>query len=465
MRETSSSPHSNAIKAERFQALSSAARRQVIGELSERDATALLYDWEFWARPAQLAPPGDWVNWLILAGRGFGKTRVGAEQVRRWTKEFPIVNLIGPTAADVRDIMVQGIGAGSAIMEVCPRNEAPVYEKSNRRLVWPNGAVSFLFSAEEPERLRGPQHMKLWCDEIAAWRNPEACWEQAEFGLRLGAKPQTVITTTPKPTKLIKLLAHSKSTHLTQGTTYDNRSNLAPAFLKTIIAKYEGTRLGRQELNAEIIEDRPGALWTLRAIDVDRVPEPPILRRIVVGVDPAMTSGEESDEWGIVCVAEGASPSGQEWPPHYYVLDDLSGRFTPNDAAKCVIHAYKAYRADRIVAEVNNGGDLVEALLRTVDLNFAYNGVHASRGKLIRAEPIAALYEQHRVHHVGTFGALEDQMCDYVPMVSKSPDRMDALVWALTELTDNEEQELFFEYSEIHAISPDLDAFEGFRSF
>ena len=415
MRETNSSPHSNAITAERFRALSSAARRQVIGELSERDANALLYDWEFWARPAQLAPPGDWVNWLILAGRGFGKTRVGAEQVRRWTKEFPIVNLIGPTAADVRDIMVQGIGAGSAIMEVCPKDEAPVYEKSNRRLVWPNGAVSFLFSAEEPERLRGPQHMKLWCDEIAAWRNPDACWEQAEFGLRLGTQPQTVITTTPKPTKLIKMLANSELTRLTQGTTYENRSNLAPTFLERIMTKYEGTRLGRQELNAEILEDRPGALWTLKAIETDRVLQPPALRRIVVGVDPAVTSGEESDEWGIVCVAEGVSLSGDERPPHYYVLDDFSGRFTPNDAARRVVNAFKAHQADRIVAEVNNGGDLVEAILRNVDHSFAYKAVHASRGKLIRAEPIAALYEQHRVHHVGTFGALEDQMCDYVP--------------------------------------------------
>jgi phage terminase large subunit-like protein len=453
------------MKADRFKALSPAARRQVIGELSDHDANAILYDWEFWARPAQLAPPGDWVNWLILAGRGFGKTRVGAEQVRRWTKEFPIVNLIGPTAADVRDVMVQGIGAGSAILEVCRKDEAPVYEKSKRRLVWPNGAVSLLFSAEEPERLRGPQHMKLWCDEIAGWKYPDACWEQAEFGLRLGAKPQTVITTTPKPTKLIKLLAHSKSTYLTQGTTYDNRSNLAPAFFKTIIAKYEGTRLGRQELNAEILEDRPGALWTRKAIDADRLFQLPVLRRIVVGVDPAVTSGEESAEWGIVCVAEGISPSGQEWPPHYYVFDDLSGRYTPNDAAKFVVNAYKDHKADRIVAEVNNGGDLVEAILRNVDHAFAYKAVHASRGKLTRAEPIAALYEQHRVHHVGTFGVLEDQMCDYVPMASKSPDRMDALVWALTELSGDGEQEVIYEYSEIQSISPDLDEFPDFRGF
>jgi phage terminase large subunit-like protein len=222
--------------------------------------------------------------------------------------------------------------------------------------------------------------MKLWCDEIAGWKYPDACWEQAEFGLRLGAKPQTVITTTPKPTKLIKQLAHSKSTHLTQGTTYDNRSNLAPAFFKTIIAKYEGTRLGRQELNAEILDDRLGALWTLKAIDADRVFQLPMLRRIVVGVDPAVTSGEESAEWGIVCVAEGISPSGEEWPPHYYVFDDLSGRYTPNDAAKFVVNAYNAHKADRIVAEVNNGGDLVEAILRNVDHAFAY-----ARNRLLRS--------------------------------------------------------------------------------
>jgi phage terminase large subunit-like protein len=446
-----------------FRGLPPELRRQVIGELSERDARNLLYDWDFWARPDQLPPPGDWVQWLVLAGRGFGKTRVGAEQVRRWTKDFPIVNLIGPTAADVRDVMVQGIGAGSAILEVCRHDQAPVFEKSKRRLVWPNGAVSLLLSAEEPERLRGPQHMKLWCDEMAAWKYPEACWEQAEFGLRLGAKPQTVITTTPKPTKLIKRLANSPSTYLTRGTTYDNRSNLAPAFFETIIAKYQGTRLGRQELNAEILDDRLGALWTLGAIDADRVSQLPPLRRIVLGVDPAVSCGDDSAEWGIVAVAEGLSPSGQEWPPHYYVLDDRSGRYTPNDAAKLIVTAYQTHQADRIVAEVNNGGDLVEAILRQVGHAFAYKPVHASRGKLVRAEPIAALYEQHRVHHLGTFGALEDQMCDYLPRSSKSPDRMDALVWALTELSSDPEQEVIYEYSEIQSISPDLDEFPDFR--
>jgi phage terminase large subunit-like protein len=306
--------------------------------------------------------------------------------------------------------------------------------------------------------------MKLWCDELAAWKYPEACWEQAEFGLRLGSQPQAVITTTPKPTKLIKMLAESTSTYLTRGSTYDNRRNLAPSFFQKIIAKYEDTRLGRQELNAEILEDRPGALWTLKAIDSDRVSQVPAVRRVVLGVDPAVTSGEESAEWGIVLVAEGVSPSGQEWPPHYYVVHDLSGRYTPNAAAQIIVDAYRTLGVDRIIAEVNNGGDLLEAILRNVDHAFAYKAVHASRGKLTRAEPIAALYEQHRVHHVGTFGALEDQMCDYEPTASKSPDRMDALVWAITELSDDREEEIIVEYSAIQPISPDLDMAESMIS-
>jgi phage terminase large subunit-like protein len=447
--------------AELFHALDFDERAKRLASLTDDEADAMLHDWEFWARPAQLEPTARlWVYWLVMAGRGFGKTRVGAEQVRKWVKDFPIVNLIGPTAADVRDVMVQGIGAGSAIMEVCRRDERPVYEKSNRRLVWPNGAVSLLFSAEEPERLRGPQHMKVWCDEIAGWKYPDEAFEQIEFGLRLGANPQGVITTTPKPTKLIKYLAKSPETFVTGGSTYQNRSNLAPKFFDTIIRKYEGTRLGRQELNAELLEDRPGALWTLTAIDADRVKVCPTLSRVVVAVDPAVTSGEDSAEWGIVVAGQGPSPAGADWPPHYYTLADLSEKLTPNDAAKKILGAYQAYKADRVIAEVNNGGDLVEGILRTVDLNFAYKAVHASRGKLTRAEPIAALYEQHRVHHVGAFGVLEDQMCDYVPFLSKSPDRMDANVWALTELSGDVEQEFIVEESEVRSIAPDLDEFD-----
>jgi phage terminase large subunit-like protein len=445
--------------AEMLDALSSEQRRKWFVSLSDDESEALLHDWAFWARPKQLEPTDrPWVNWLVLAGRGFGKTRVGSEQVRKWVKDFPIVNLIGPTASDVRDVMVQGIGAGSAVMEVCRRDERPVYQKSNRRLVWPNGAISLLFSAEEPERLRGPQHMKVWSDELAAWKYPDEAWEQMEFGLRLGSNPQVVITTTPKPTKLIKELVANPATTVTRGSTYDNKLNLAKNFLHSIIRKYEGTRLGRQELMAELLDDRPGALWTLKAIDADRVTHCPPLTRIVIAVDPAVTSGEDSAEWGIVAAGQGPSPAGVDWPPHYYVLDDLSEKLTPNDAAKRIVWAYQQHKADRVIAEVNNGGDLVEAILRTVNLNFAYAAVHASRGKLTRAEPVAALYEQHRVHHVGAFGQLEDQLCDYVPFLSKSPDRMDALVWAITALSSDSEEEVIYEHDEQHRISPELDA-------
>jgi phage terminase large subunit-like protein len=439
--------------------LTSEQRRKWIASLSNDEAEAIVHDWAFWARPNQLEPTHrPWDNWLVLAGRGFGKTRMGAEQVRKWAKEFPIVNLMGATAADVRDVMVEGIGAGSAIMEVCHRDERPDYEKSKRRLVWPNGAVSMLYSAEEPERLRGPQCHKAWCDEVAAWRYPSEAWEQFEFGLRLGSRAQVVVTTTPKPIKLIKELVANPETVITRGSTYDNKANLAQNFFNSIIRKYEGTRLGRQELNAELLDDRPGALWTLKAIDEDRVRQYPPLSRVVVGVDPAVTSGDDSAEWGIVVVGIGPSLDGRDWQPHFYVLDDLSRKLSPNDAAQLVVHGYQAHKADRIVAEVNNGGDLVEAILRNVNLNLAYKAVHASRGKLTRAEPIAALYEQHRVHHVGAFGVLEDQMCDYEPIASKSPDRMDALVWALTELSgDDDEQEVIYEYDGRHSISPDLD--------
>jgi phage terminase large subunit-like protein len=306
--------------------------------------------------------------------------------------------------------------------------------------------------------------MKVWCDEVTAWKYPDEAWEQMEFGLRQGRNPQVVITTTPKPTKLIKGLAASPDTYVTHGSTYDNKANLAKKFYEKIICKYEGTRLGRKELNAELLDDRPGALWTLKAIDADRVRLcPSFLTRVVVGVDPAVTSGDDSAEWGIVVVGMGPNPDGQVWPPHFYVIDDLSRKLSPNEAAQLVVHGYRVHKADRIVAEVNNGGDLVEAILRNVSLDFAYSAVRASRGKLTRAEPISALYEQHRVHHVGAYGLLEDQMCDYVPFLSKSPDRMDALVWALTELTDDIEEEVIYEHDERHSISPDLDAFDRLK--
>ncbi len=397
----------------------------LVSELSDEEAEAILFDWSFFCRPEQLAPDWAWRTWLILAGRGFGKTRTGAEWVREQIKQYPMVNLIAATADDARDIMIEG---ESGILSICPRNEQPKYVISKRRLEWPNGARSLVFTADEPERLRGKQHMKLWMDELASWRYTES-FDQAMLGLRLGNNPQTVITTTPRPTKIIRDLAKDPTTHVTRGSTYDNRSNLAPAFFAEIIKKYEGTRLGRQELNAEILDDNPNALWKRERIDELRVTKMPELRRVVVGVDPAVTSNENSDETGIIIAALGEDE-------HAYILNDLSLTASPDGWARKAVWGYQEYGADRLIGEANNGGDLIETVIRTIDRHVAYKKVHASRGKVKRAEPIAALYEQGRVHHVGSFPKLEDQMCMYDSQDENgdSPDRMDALVWALTEL-------------------------------
>ena len=406
--------------------------------LPDDPAELALYDWPRFARPEQLAPAGDWRTWLILAGRGWGKTRTGAEWVRAMVKSCRYVNLVGATADDARDIMIEG---ESGILAICPRHERPDYLPSKRRLEWPNGATSLIFTADEPDRLRGKQSAKLWCDELATWRYPEA-WDQAMLGLRLGKNPQVTVTTTPRPSALIKTLASNPTTHVTKGTSYDNRANLAPAFFSQIITKYEGTRLGRQELNAEILDDVPGALWKRGRIDELRVHAAPTLRRIVVGVDPAVTSAEGADETGIIVAGRGED--GQ-----FYVLDDLSLTATPDSWARAAVRGYYTHKADRLVAETNNGGDLVESVIRTVDPNVSYRKVTATRGKAIRAEPIAALYEQGRVHHVGSLAQLEDQMCNFDPLTSrKSPDRMDALVWALTELSGNANMGLFDYYAQ-----------------
>lgn len=426
-------------------------RQARVAALTNEQALALLTDWDFWARPDQRLPVGAWYVWLILAGRGFGKTRIGGETVRQWVRSYRYVNLIGATADDVRDIMIEG---ESGILAICPKHERPRYLPSKLRLEWPNGARSLLFSAEEPERLRGKQHEKLWADEAAAWRYAEA-WDQAMLGLRLGDNPQAVVTTTPKPVPLIKELLADKGTKVTRGSTYSNRQNLAPKFFSKIITKYEGTRLGRQELNAELLTDNPRALWNRDAIDRDRVSATPKLSRVVVGLDPNVKNRDLSelkkggadmtDEAGIVIAAQGDAPSGWVPPnpnipvgaPHYYVIGDCSIDAGPNKWGRAAVKAYRDHQADRIIGEVNNGGDMVEMTIRTVDENVSYKSVTASRGKAIRAEPISSLYEQGRVHHVGTFAALEDEMCDFDPVTTtKSPNRMDALVWALTELSD-----------------------------
>lgn len=412
-----------------LRSLPSGLIQSAIDDLSDQDVDALIFDWSLMARAKQLPPAGSWQFWLMLMGRGSGKTRAGAEFIRAKVEsgEARRIALVARTAADVRDTIVEG---ESGIMAVCPPSFRPNYEPSKRRLTWPNGAQATTFSADQPDLLRGPQHDLAWCDELASWRYVEDTWDNLMFGLRLGKNPQAVITTTPRPIPLIRQLLGDPLAVVTRGTTYENRDNLAPTFLAQILAKYEGTRLGRQELNAELLDDVPGALWQREQLDATRVKAAPEhLRRVVVGVDPAVTSGEDSDETGIVVAAVGVDGHG-------YVLADLSCRLSPDQWAKRAVAAYHDFKADRIVAEVNNGGDLVERILRTVDHHVSYRAVRASRGKVTRAEPIAALYEQGRVHHIGSLAQLEDQLCLFTPdgEFQTSPDRADALVWALTDL-------------------------------
>jgi predicted phage terminase large subunit-like protein len=402
----------------------------VLPALDARGKEVAAFLWPLWARPNQLPPPGDWRTWLLLAGRGFGKTRTGAEWVRSEVQRGGArrLALVAPTAADVRDVMVEG---ESGILATAPPWFRPKYEPSKRRLTWPNGAQATTFSADEPDRFRGPQYDRAWCDEAAAWRYPEA-FDQITLGLRLrdarGGPPRCLVTTTPRPTPLIRRLVADPTTHVNRGSTFDNRDHLAAAYLDQIVRRYEGTRLGRQELYAEVLDDTPGALWKRDAIDALRVRHAPDLARVVVAIDPAVTSRQGSDETGIVVAGLGTDGHG-------YVLADRSLVATPDAWARAAVSAYNEHRADRLIAEVNNGGDLVETVLRTVSHGVAYRAVHASRGKQTRAEPIAALYEQGRVHHVGSLPQLEDQLCSWAPATdAHSPDRLDALVWALSEL-------------------------------
>jgi phage terminase large subunit-like protein len=370
-----------------------------------------------------------------MAGRGFGKTRTGAEWVRERveTNLSRNIALVAPTAADARDVMVEGPAGLLAVSSPWCR---PEYEPSKRRLTWPNGAIATTFSSEEADRLRGPQHDLAWCDELGAWNDASPTWDMLMFGLRLGVHPRWLVTTTPKPIKLLRelLAREGKDVVVTRGSTFDNAANLAAPFLEAIKARYACTRLGRQELNAELLSDVPGALWQLDWIDRSRVAQMPFwdLERVVVAIDPAVTSGEDSDETGIIAAAVDSSGHG-------YVLEDASGRLQPHEWAAKAIQLYHKHSADRIVAERNNGGEMVEHTIRSVDSNVSFRSVVASRGKVTRAEPISALYEQGRVHHVGTFATLEDQMCSFTSDFDRaragfSPDRLDALVWALTEL-------------------------------
>jgi phage terminase large subunit-like protein len=421
------------LNAEWVASLPRAERERFYRSLSPRQAAALKHQWHFWARPKQIAPPGDWVYWLILAGRGFGKTRSGAELVREWIGQgFTLVNLAAATADDARDIMVEG---ESGILAICLDAERPRYLKNDRKLLWPSGAVSLIFTADEPDRFRGKQHMKLWADELASWRYVDS-WNQAQLGLRLGSRPQAVVTTTPRATDLIVALVNDPTCIVTSGTTYENKGNLAKAFFDKIIKKYEGTRLGQQELLAQILSDNPDALWSRDLIDRARVLRADDLARVIVAVDPQ--AGETGAETGIIIVGIGKNDHG-------YVLDDMTIRGTPNEWGTAVAVAYDKYKASLVVAEENQGGKMVQHVIQSVNPAARYKGVRATEGKRARAEPVAALYEQGRVHHVGTFAKLEDQMCQWTVSDKVSPDRIDALVWGITAgmVTDNKSRKGF----------------------
>jgi len=380
------------------------------------------------ARPAQQPPEGDWSTWVILAGRGFGKTRTGAEWIVELAlRERRAYGIAAPTFEDARDICVEGESGVLAVLERRGYRDGTTWNRTLGELMLPNGSSLKLRSAEQVERFRGRNFAASWCDELAAWRYADA-FTQLRLATRVGNQDgRMMVTTTPRPTKLIRGLLDRPTTVTTVGSTFDNAANLSPAALAELRSLYEGTRIGRQELYAELLVDTPGALWTQDLIDGHRVEAAPSMRRIVVAIDPAVTSGEDSDDTGIV--AAGLGTDG-----HVYVLADRTLRASPDRWARAAVDLYDELEGDRIVAEVNNGGDLVELVLRTVDSSVPVRKVHASRGKRVRAEPVAALYEQGRVHHVGGLAELEDQLCTWTPDSGDSPDRLDALVWAVTDL-------------------------------
>ena len=409
--------------------------------LDEGELRALPYLFEFWAFDHQLPPEGDWRTWVILGGRGAGKTRAGAEWVRAQVEgAMPFdqghaerVALVGETYDQVREVMIFG---DSGILACSPEDRAPKWEASRKRLVWPNGAIATVHSANDPEGLRGPQFDAAWVDELAKWPNAQSTWDMLQFALRLGDDPRVCVTTTPRNVDVLKRLLDSPSTVQTHAKTEANRANLADSFLEEVRARYAGTRLGRQELDGLLLADAEGALWTTSMLESGRVKKVPELDRIVVALDPAATGKSASDECGIVVAGVTMEGPPQNW--RAYVLADCTvAQATPTQWATAAIRAMEQFGAERLVAEVNQGGQMVEEVVRQVDPLVPYKGVHATRGKSARAEPVAALYEQGRVVHAGQFEALEDQMIQMTVRGYEgtgSPDRVDALVWALHEL-------------------------------
>lgn len=419
--------------AERMAALPSEDVNAFIASLSEEECEALMYDWRgFSARPAQIAPDGNWDVWLVLAGRGFGKTRLGSEWVREQVANgCKRIALIAETQKDLEEVMIEG---DSGILSVFPPSERPEYKKKPVQLKFKNGAIALGYNATQPDQLRGPQFDAAWGDELAKWKHARATWDQLQFGLRLGDAPRALITTTPRPIQIIKDIIEGSEgvATITRGSTMDNRSNLSAKFMERVIKRYDGTRLGRQELRGEVLGDIPNALWTLSGIDLYRTRDMPSdLARIVIAIDPAVTDTESSDHHGIVAV--GMTADGEDG----YVLEDGSIKGGPLDWARAAVAMFDKWGADAFIAEVNQGGDMVGQTIRSVRANAPVRQVRATRGKHIRAEPISSLYQQGRIHHVGAFVELETEMTQMTSHGYEgegSPDRLDALVWGLTEL-------------------------------
>lgn len=421
--------------------------------LNDKEAEQLYFDWYLWARNDQLPPDlqpkkstqyaKNWQNWILLGGRGAGKTRAGAEWIRAQAlgiapfadKPAWRIALIGETFNDVREVMLEG---DSGLLNIHPKHQRPTYIASRKRLEWPNGAVAQLFSAEEPESLRGPQFHAAWCDEFAKWPYDEDVWDMLQFGMRLGDEPRVVLTTTPRNRKKLKDILAMEGSFVSKASTFDNKQNLAAAFLQNIDRNYAGTNLGRQELYGEIIEDRQGALWNYQLIEDTRrrvkdyaVDE---FARIILAIDPPATSHKKSNACGMIIAA-------MDGDKHAYILADITMQAaSPIIWAKKAVEMYHRFNVDRIVAEVNQGGEMVETILRTIDAQISYAAVFARKDKKSRAEPVAALYEQNRVHHLGLFEPLEDEMCQFDHLIGSSrnsPDRVDALVWAVSHLLLN----------------------------
>ncbi|NRA85866.1 MAG: DNA-packaging protein [Rhizobiales bacterium] len=418
--------------------------------LSEQEAEQLYYDWYLWARDDQLPPnlqaqsapfkPLNWRNWILLGGRGAGKTRAGAEWIRAMalgiapfaSKPAWRIALIGETFNDVCEVMLEG---DSGLLHIHPEHQRPTYIASRKRLEWPNGAVAQLFSAEEPESLRGPQFHAAWCDEFAKWQYDTEVWDMLQFGMRLGDNPQIVLTTTPRNKKQLKDMLAMEGSFVSKASTFANKQNLAAAFISNIDQNYAGTNLGRQELYGEIIEDRQGALWQSEVIESLRRRQKDYdlteFKRIILAIDPPATSHKKSNACGMIVAA-------MDENRHVYIIADVTMQTAaPIVWAKKAVEIYHQFNIDRIVAEVNQGGEMVETILRTIDSQISYSAVFAKKDKKSRAEPVAALYEQGKVHHLGMFEALEDEMCQFDHLIGSSklsPDRVDALVWAVSHL-------------------------------